>query len=148
MSWVVKILNRDFNKVEKVWNGTSFDETVVGLADFMINDFQFSDSTWREVDFTPVEQEDLVRRIQTSSDIIMTSNSRRYQFIEPLVESIYLTLPNPPRFNERYIIKNLSEINNLIQIRAEIGGPTVITLDSLDEYTTLFHDGVEWHAQV
>jgi len=79
MSWVIKILNRDFNKVEKVWNGSSFDETVVGLADFMINDFQFSESTWREVEYEPIEQEILVRRIQTSTDIIMTSESRRYQ---------------------------------------------------------------------
>lgn len=148
MSWVIKILNRDFNKVEKVWNGSSFDETIVGPADFMINDFQFSESTWREVDFEPVVQELLVRRIQTSTDIIMTSESRRYQFVEPLVEEIYLTLPTVPKFNQRYIIKNLSEVNNLIHIRELVNGPTVITLDSLDEYTTLFHDGVEWHAQV
>jgi len=148
MSWVIKILNRDFNKVEKVWNGVSFNETVVGPADFMINDFQFSESTWREVEFKPVEQEILVRRIQTSTDIIMTSESRRYQFVEPLAEEIYLTLPAVPRFNQRYIIKNLSEVNNLIHIRELVNGPTVITLDSLDEYTTLFHDGVEWQAQI
>lgn len=148
MSWVIKILNRDFNKVEKVWNGSSFDETVVGLADFMINDFQFSESTWREVEYEPIEQEILVRRIQTSTDIIMTSESRRYQFVEPLVEEIYLTLPAVPKFNQRYIIKNLSEVNNLIHIREVINGPVVITLDSLNEYTTLFHDGVDFHAQV
>lgn len=148
MTWVIKILNRDFNKVEKVWNGSSFDETVVGPADFMINDFQFSDSTWREVEYKAIEQEILVRRIQTSTDIIMTTESRRYQFIEPLVEEIYLTLPAVPKFNQRYIIKNLSEVNNLIHIKEVANGPTVITLDSLNEYTTLFHDGVEFHAQV
>ena len=148
MSWVIKILNRNFNKVEKVWNGSNFDDTVLGPADFMINDFQFSESTWREVEYETVEQEILVHRIQTTSDIIMTSDSRRYQFIEPLVEEIFLTLPSIPRFNERYIVKNLSEVNNLIHIREVIDGPTLITLDSLDEYTTLFHDSVEWHAQI
>lgn len=148
MTWVIKILNRDFRKVEKVWNGTSFNETVLGLADFMINDFQFSESTWREVEYVPVEQEILVRRIQATSDIIMTTDSRRYQFINPLVEEVYLTLPTIPKFNQRYIIKNLSEVNNLVHIREDINSPPVITLNSLDEYTTLFNDGVEWHAQV
>lgn len=148
MSWVIKILNKDFNKVEKVWNGLSFDETALGLADFMINDFQFSESTWREVEYTPVEQEILVRRIQTSTDIIMTTESRRYQFIEPLVEEIYLTLPAIPRFNQRYIIKNLSEVNNLIHVREVVNGPTIYTLNSLDEYSSLFHDSVEWQIIV
>lgn len=148
MSWIIKILNRDFIKVEKVWNGTSFDDTVLGPADFMINDFQFSESTWREVEYVAVEQENLVRRIQTTSDIIMTTESRRYQFIQPLSEEVYLILPATPKFNQRYIIKNLSEVNNLIHIREVLNGPAVITLNSLDEYTTLFHDGVEWHAQV
>lgn len=148
MTWVIKILNRDFKKVDKVWDGTSFNEAIVGYADFMINDFQFSESTWREVEYDPVEQELLVHRIQTSSDIIMTTESKLYQFIEPLSEEIYLTLPKTPKYNQRYIIKNLSEANNLIHIREVVDGPTVITLNSLDEYTTLFHDQVEWHAQV
>lgn len=148
MTWVIKILNRDFNKVNKVWNGSTFDETILGPADFMINDFQFSESTWREVQYKTVEQEILVHRIQTNSDIIMTTESRRYQFIEPLIEKVYITLPAVPKYNQRYIIKNLSEVNNKILVRESLNGPVIFILDSIDEYANLFHDGVEWHAQI
>ena len=146
MSWVIKILLRDYTKISKTWNGSSFDEVNFGVGDFMLNDFKSSESTWREVNYSSVDQGDLVNRVSTSSTITMTSSSKRYQFIEPLVETVNLILPTTPRLNDRYVIKNLSEVNNKILIREAINSPVIITLDSVDEYTTLLNDGVEWHA--
>lgn len=145
MSWVIKVLLRDYTKTQKTWNGSTFVNTALGVGDFMINDFKFSESTWREVRYTPIEQEDLVNRISTATTFTMTSESKRYQFIEPLAEEVNLILPTTPRFNERYIIKNLSEVNNKILVRETLTGPVIFTLDSLDEYATLFHDGIEFH---
>lgn len=144
MTWVIKILNRDFEKVKANWNGAGWDETNEGPADFMINDFQFSESTWREVSFVQAEEGLLINRESLTADKILTETSPRYQMLDPQLEEIYVTLPATPQFNVRYIIKNNSEINNKLLVREVTGGPVLFTLDSLDEFATLFHDGIEW----
>ena len=148
MTWVIKILQRDIEKIDTTWNGVAWVDTSLGTADFMLNDFQFSDSTWREVSYTLIEDENLTRRFSTSADVVLTSNSRRYQFIDPLIEEIFLTLPQNPRFHERYLIKNLSEVNNKISVRGIPNGDTLFTLDSTDELAILFHDEVDWHIAI
>lgn len=148
MTWIIKVLNRDYQKINKVWNGVSFDDTVLGTADFIINDFKFSESTWREVDYTLVETEDFINRQQVSTTFIMTTNSKRYQFLEPLVEEVEVILPSTPIYNQRYLIKNLSEINNKLIIKGSPSGNILFTLDSTDEVATLFHDGIDFHCQI
>ena len=148
MTWVIKILNRDFNKVRATWNGLSWTEVNEGLSDFMINDFQFSDSTWREVSYEIREDPTIINRESLTADKLLTESSPRYQILEPQLEEIFITLPNTPQFNVRYIIKNNSEVNNKLLIREVLGGPVIFTLDSQDEFATLFHDGIEWHCQI
>lgn len=148
MTWIIKVLNRDYQKVNKVWNGISFDDTVLGTADFIINDFKFSQSTWREVEYTLVESEDFINRQQISSTFNMTTNSKRYQFLEPLIEEVEVILPSIPIYNQRYLIKNLSEINNKLIVKGSSTGDILFTLDSTDEVATLFHDGIDFHCQI
>lgn len=148
MTWVIKILNRDFEKVKATWNGSSWTEVNEGPADFMINDFQFSNSTWREVSYTVAEEPNLINREDVSSTKTLTQASPRYQLLTPLVEEVNVILPTNPRFNERYIIKNNSEINNKLLVKGTLTGPVLFTLDSQDEFATLFHDGIEWHISI
>jgi len=148
MTWVIKILNRDFEKVKSTWNGASWTEVAEGPSDFMINDFQFSESTWREVSYVPAEEGVIINRESLSADKVLTETSPRFQMLDPQLEEIYVTLPATPQFNVRYIIKNNSEVNNRLLVREVIGGPVIFTLDSLDEYATLFHDSIEWHIAV
>ena len=146
MSWVLKILNKDFIKVEKTWTGAIWSDNIIGPADFMINDFKFSESTWREVEYTPVTPSNLIERQDISVDKILTETSPPYQILNPLVEEVFITLPSLPQFNTRYIIKNNSEVNNKLLIREIINGPAIFTLDSTDEFATLFFDSVEWQV--
>lgn len=148
MTWVIKILETNFTKTDKEWNGFNWVDTDQGLADFMINDFQFSNSTWREVSYERREEVDIIRRLSTSADVVLTTNSKRYQFIEPLVSEINLVLPQVPQFNVRYLIKNLSEINNKINVRGSVGGDILFTLDSVNEVAILFHDGIEFQIKI
>ena len=148
MSWVIKILQRDIPKIQKVWSGTSWINTPNGIGDFMINDFQFSESTWREVSYDRIEEVNIIRRVSTSTDIVLTSESKRYQFIEPLVNELNVVLPSVPQFHVRYLIKNLSEINNTINVLGEVGGDPLFVLNSTDELAILFHDGVDYHCQI
>lgn len=148
MTWVIKVLLRDVQKVEMNWNGTNFDATPTAIADFIVNDFQFSESTWREVNYSVVETETLIRRLETDSPVILNANSARFQFINPTIEEVIVVLPQTPKFNQRYILKNLSEINNKLLVKQTLTGPTLFTLDSLDEYANIFHDGVEYHISI
>lgn len=149
MSWIIKILKRDFQKTDVVWNGAAWVETPNGIADFVINDFQFTESTWREVSYTQVETELTTRRLENvSTTVTLTTDSRRYQFIEPVVEEVEVVLPAVPRFNERYLIKNLSEVNNKLLVKETASGEVIFTLDSVNELAVLFHDGVEWHGAI
>lgn len=148
MTWVIKILNRDFEKVRATWNGSGWTEVTEGLADFMINDFQFSRSTWREVAYSAAEEPDLINKEDISTTKTLTSASPRYQFLNPLLEEVNVILPINPKFNERYIIKNNSEINNKLLIKETLTGPVLFTLDSLDEFATLFHDGIQFHITI
>lgn len=148
MTWVIKILNRDFTKVTQTWNGASWDEVVGVPADFMINDFQFSESTWREVSYVPIQEGTVINRESLSTNKVLTEASPRYQMLDPQLEEIYVTLPAVPKFNLRYIIKNNSEVNNKLLIRETVSGPVIFTLDSQDEFATLFHDEIEWHIAI
>jgi hypothetical protein len=148
MTWVIKILNRDFKKVNKEWDGNSWGSVNLGLSDFMINDFQFSESTWREVSYSKQESEVLINREDLTDNKLLTALSPRYQFLNPLVEKVDVVLPPTPKYNVKYIIKNNSKANNKLQIRETLGGPVIFTLDSLDEYATLFHDKIEWQISI
>lgn len=148
MTWIVKVLNRDFQKVRSIWDGSKWVETNEGVADFVINDFQFSESTWREVSFEVKEDSNIINRESLSTNKILTEASPRYQILNPLIEEIYITLPSPPQFNSRYIIKNNSEVGNKLLVREVKNGPVIFTLDSLDEFATLFHDSVSWQIRL
>lgn len=148
MTWVIKILQRDVPKIQKVWNGVTWVDTPDGTADFMINDFQFSESTWREVSFERIDEVDVVNRVSVTGDVVLTPESKRYQFIEPLIQEINVVLPDPPQFHLRYLIKNLSEIDNKINVLGEVGGDPLFVLDSTDELAILFHDEFDWHIAI
>ena len=148
MSWVIKILLKDYKKTEKIWTGVNFSSTPKETSDFIINDFKFSESTWREVEYSPIEQEDLINKQDISNTLILNSSSKRYQFLNPIAEKVAVILPTIPKYNQKYIIKNLSNVNNLIEVKEKIGGPTIYILDSTDEYSSLFHDGIEWQITI
>lgn len=148
MSWVIKILLKDYKKTEKIWTGANFSSTPKETSDFIINDFKFSESTWREVEYSPIEQEDLINKQDISNTLILNSSSKRYQFLNPIAEKVAVILPTIPKYNQKYIIKNLSNVNNLIEVKEKIGGPTIYILDSTDEYSSLFHDGIEWQITI
>lgn len=148
MSWIIKILKRDFEKIDVTWTGVMWNEVSQGNADFVINDFQFTESTWREVSFTPVAEEDFTFRDDVNSTVTLDSNSKRYQFLNPLVEEVEVVLPLIPKFHERYLIKNLSEVNNKLLVKETASGDVIFTLDSVDELAILFHDEVEWQISI
>ena len=148
MTWVIKILQRDVPKLDKVWNGVTWVDTPNGTGDFMINDFQFSESTWREVSYETIDDVDIIRRLSTNSDQVLTTEDKRYQFIEPLAAEINVVLPDPPQFHVRYLIKNLSEIDNKINVLGEVGGDPLFVLDSTDELAILFNDEFDWHIAI
>jgi len=148
MTWVIKILNRDFNKVKSNWNGSSWDQTSEGPSDFMINDFQFSPSTWREVSYVKREEPNLINKEDLTSNKVLTESSPRFQLLNPQLEEVYVTLPITPKFNQRYIIKNNSQLNNKLLVRGSLTGKVLFTLNSLDEFATLFHDSIQWHIAI
>lgn len=148
MTWVIKILNRDYQKTSKAWVSNEWLEQDLGIGDFMINDFQFSESTWREVEYEKVEKEQLVNKENITSTKILTTTSPRFQILTPLIEEVVVVIPSIPKYNVKYIIKNNSEINNKLLIKEKVGGPVIFSLDSRDEYASLFHDKIEWHIKI
>lgn len=145
MSWILKILLRDYQRVEKIWGGASFSTSPLSTHDFIINDFRLSSSNWRRVSYTPISQEDIIHRQDVSSTVSLSSDDKPLQFLNPLVESVTVLLPDPPLFNTRYIIKNLSTTNNKLLLKKSISGPTLVTLDSLNKIAYLFHDTIQFH---